>query len=169
MKVTHSCLPVRQDPRKKEKDFPRSTSEPWAAASSRDFKSPLRENPPSVLSLERVLWQRLTLMPPSALAGPLSLPQDSWLGSVQGQRATSSKKQRVQGGGFTKRGDSLPARPRPLPRFQPGQLPSHATLSFSASDAPRGAPRFFHQKSQKQNEKQIRPRAASQVLYLPLW
>lgn len=33
-------------------------------------------------------------------------------------------------------------------------------LSFSASDAPRGAPRFFHQKSQEQNEKQIRAEAS---------
>lgn len=98
-------------------------------------------------------------MPPSALAGPP--PQDAWLGSIRGQRATSSKKQRVQGGGFTRRGaQALPARPRLLPSSQPGQPPSHAMLSFSASDAPRGAPRFFHQKSQKQNEKQIRAEAS---------
>lgn len=116
MKVTHSCLPVRQDPRKKEKDFPRSTSEPWAAASSRDFKSPLRENPPSLLSLERVLWQRRTLMPPSALAGPLS-PSGLLARLSPGPKSHVVEEAEGAGWGLHEEGGQSPRQAPPAPAF----------------------------------------------------
>lgn len=105
-----------------------------------------------------MLRQRLTLMPASALAGP---PPTGLLARLN--PGLKSHVEETEGAGWGLHGggvQSLPARSRPLPSSQPGQPPSHAMLSLSASDAPRGAPRFFHQKSQKQNEKQIRPKAA---------
>lgn len=47
----------------------------------------------------------------------------------------------------------------PAPQH-PRQDSLPATLTLSASAVPRGVPRFFHQKSQEQNEKQIQPGAA---------
>lgn len=111
----------------------------------------MRDRPPSRLSIKRE--GALAKADPGAFLLPGWPSPSGLLARLNPGPKSHVEEAEGAGQGLHREGGSLsPARPRPLPSSsQPGQPPSHAMLS-SASDARRGAPRFFFSTSRAKSK-----------------